>query len=153
MLTVRRHPVLLAWHGFVLIVGIYLLLWLRHHLPAVGLIRALLVLSVVALVARVLWQVTRWYADRFAVTSARVLLVTGLLNRQVSMLPLRKLTDMSYRRSPLGWLLGYGEFVMESAGEAQALRRIRFLPHPDVLYLQLSELLFADDGVFAPERY
>ena len=69
------------------------------------------------------------------------------------MLPLRKLTDMSYRRSSLGMLFGYGEFVIESAGEAQGLKRVRFLPHPDALYLQLSSLLFQAEGVLTVDEF
>ena len=129
------------------------LLWLRAHLPDIGLLPGLLGLAIVVLVGRSLWKLARWQADRFVITSARVLTVAGLLNRRVSMLPLRKLTDMSYRRSSLGMLLGYGEFVIESAGEAQGLRRVQFLPHPDTLYLQLSELLFTAEGVLAVEEY
>jgi hypothetical protein len=58
------------------------------------------------------------------------------------MMPLIKVTDMSYSRPPAGRLLGYGEIVIESAGQDQALRRIRHLPDPDVLYLEICELLF-----------
>ena len=150
---VRRHPIVLAWYGFVFLVTLIVLLWLRQQLHTVGALRALIGLGIVVLFARTAWQVARWNVERFAVTTARAMLVTGLINRQVSMVPLRKLTDMSLRRSALGMLLDYGEFVIESAGEAQAMRRIRFLPHPDVLYLQLSELLFAAEGVFAPGQW
>lgn len=150
---VRRHPILLARDVLELVVGLYVLVWLRRHLPGVVGVRVLLGLAILLLVGRTTWHAARWTADRFVVTSSRVLLVTGLMNRRVSMLPLRKLTDMSYRRSSLGWMLGYGEFVMESAGESQALHRVRFLPHPDTLYLQLSELLFATGGVLAVEEY
>lgn len=129
------------------------LLWLRAHLPDVGLLPGLLGLAILALIARSTWKFARWHVDRFVITSARVLTVAGLLNRRISMLPLRKLTDMSYHRSSLGMLFGYGEFVIESAGEAQGLRRVQFLPHPDALYLQLSELLFAAEGVLAVEEY
>jgi uncharacterized membrane protein YdbT with pleckstrin-like domain len=151
--TVRRHSVVLAGYALVLVVGLYVLVWLGSHLPDVGAFQVLVALGICALVARTAWKVARWHVDRFALTTARVLLVTGLVSRQVSMLPLRKLTDMSYRRSPFGLLLNYGEFVMESAGEAQALRRVRFLPRPEVLYLQLSELLVATEGALTPDRY
>jgi len=110
-------------------------------------------LALCVLFGRTAWKVARWNADRFAVTTARAMLVTGLLNRQVSMVPLRKLTDMSLRRSPLGMLLDYGEFVIESAGESQAMHSIRFLPRPDVLYVQLSELLFAADGALTASEW
>ena len=150
---VRRHPIVLLRHAVELMVGMYVLIWLRGHLPAIGAVRSLLGLAIVLLCGRTIWKVARWNVDRFIVTDARVLLVSGLANRRVSMLPLRKLTDMSYRRTSLGWMLGYGEFVMESAGEAQALHRVRFLPHPDRLYLQLSELLFPADAAFAAYDY
>ncbi len=136
-----------------LVLGLMVLLWLRAHLGHVGLVQGLIGLAIVALVARSAWKVARWRVDRFVITSARVLTVAGLLNRQVSMLPLRKLTDMSYQRSSLGMLLGYGEFVIESTGEAQGLRRVRFLPRPDTLYLQLSALLFQAEGVLSVEEY
>jgi uncharacterized membrane protein YdbT with pleckstrin-like domain len=151
--VVRRHPVLLARLGLELIAGLVVLSWLHHHLAAVDVLRGLLGLAIVVLFARTMWGIVTWSVERFVVTDSRILLVTGLVNRQVAMLPLRKVTDMSYRRSSLGWLLGYGEFVMESAGETQALRRIRFLPRPDALYLQLSELLFATGGALAVEEY
>ena len=130
-----------------------MLLWLREHLSHVGFLRTLIGLAIFALIGRALWKVARWRVDQFIITSARVLTVAGLANRQVSMLPLRKLTDMSYQRSSLGMLLGYGEFVIESAGEAQGLRRVQYLPRPDELYLQLSELLFAVGRVLTVEEY
>ena len=130
-----------------------MLVWLGDHLSHVGLLPTLIGLAIAALIGRSAWKVARWRVDQFIITSARVLTVEGLVNRQVSMLPLRKLTDMSYQRSSLGMLLGYGEFIIESAGEAQGLRRVQYLPRPDELYLQLSELLFRVERVLTVEEY
>jgi hypothetical protein len=149
----RRHPMALARTALELCGGLTVLIWLDSKMPPVGFVPGLIGLAILALFGRSLWKLARWHVDRFVITNTRVLMVAGLVNRQVSMLPLRKLTDMSYRRSSLGMLLGYGEFVMESAGEAQGLRRVRFLPHPDELYLQLSELLFVAEGVLATEEH
>ena len=120
-----------------------MLLTLRSKLPPAALVRELIGAAILALLLRTGWKVAEWNTERFVVTDARILLVGGLVSRRVAMLPLRKVTDMSYRRSPLGRMLGYGEFVMESAGERQSLQRVSYLPNPDTLYLQLSELLFA----------
>jgi len=133
--------------------GLLVLLWLRSQLGRVGLVQGLIGLAILVLIGRAAWKTARWRVDRFVITSARVLTVSGIVNRQVAMLPLRKLTDMSYRRSSLGMLLGYGEFVIESAGESQGLRRVKFLPRPDALYLELSALLFQAEGVLAAEEY
>jgi uncharacterized membrane protein YdbT with pleckstrin-like domain len=89
-----------------------------------------------------LQRVAAWQATYFTVTDRRLILVSGLVVRKVAMMPLAKVTDMSFRRSALGRLLGYGEFIVESAGEEQALRSISFLPYPEQLYLQVCDLLF-----------
>lgn len=66
-------------------------------------------------------------------------------------MPLAKVTDLTYERTIVGRLLGYGVFVIESAGQQQALSRIAYIPHPDQLYHEVSGLLFGsspstDDG-------
>src|SRR5215813_9276209 len=83
-----------------------------------------------------------WYVERFVVTDMRVIMTSGIITRKVAMMPLVKVTDMTYARSAMGQLLGYGEFIVESAGQDQALSRVPFLPRPDRLYIQVAELLF-----------
>ena len=39
-------------------------------------------------------------------------------------MPLAKVTDMSFQRFTMGRILGYGEFILESAGQGQALNRV-----------------------------
>ena len=93
-----------------------------------------------------IWKLARWYVDRFIVTDRRIMLVSGIVARRVAMMPMTKLTDMSYHRSTIGVLFGYGTFVLESAGQDQALSRIDYVPRPDELFSEISELLFGRDG-------
>ena len=99
-------------------------------------------LVALVLVTWFIWRLLEWNANVFIVTDQRVMLITGLATRRVAMLPLRRVQDMTYRRSPLGRVLGYGEFVVESAGETQGLRRVTYVPTPDAIYLEISEVLF-----------
>ena len=80
----------------------------------------------------------------FVITSQRLLLAQGFLIRRVDMMPLAKVTDMSFNRSARGQILGFGEFVVESAGQDQALRHIEYLPYPEQLYLEVCGLIFKD---------
>jgi uncharacterized membrane protein YdbT with pleckstrin-like domain len=89
-----------------------------------------------------LQRVAARQATYFTVTDNRMILVSGFVVRKVAMMPLARVTDMSFRRSALGRLLGYGEFIIESAGQEQALRAINFLPYPEQLYLQVCGLVF-----------
>jgi len=89
-----------------------------------------------------LQRVAAWQGTYFTVTDMRMIMVSGFAVRKVAMMPLAKVADMSFQRSALGRLLGYGEFIVESAGEEQALRTIDFLPYPEQLYLEVCGLIF-----------
>ncbi|HVQ96819.1 MAG TPA: PH domain-containing protein [Mycobacteriales bacterium] len=108
-------------------------------------IRMLAIYFTVFVVVRWAWIIGDWYVERFIVTDKRVLLVTGIVTRKVAIMPLVKVTDLTFNRSALGQMLGYGEFVVESAGQDQALSKISFIPKPEKLYIQVSELLFGGE--------
>jgi membrane protein YdbS with pleckstrin-like domain len=91
------------------------------------------------------WEIVNWWSDRFVVTDKRLMLVHGLFRRDVDMMPLGKVTDMRYERTILGRLLGFGSFVMESAGQDQALSRVKFVTGPDELYQRICALVFTPD--------
>jgi hypothetical protein len=78
------------------------------------------------------------------ITSQRMLFSQGLVTKKVNMMPLSKVTDMSFQRSTLGRILGHGEFILESAGQDQALRIVDRLPYPEQLYLEVCGLIFRD---------
>jgi hypothetical protein len=80
--------------------------------------------------------------DYFVITTERLLLTTGLLTRKVAMMPLSKVTDMSFQRSFGGRILGYGELIVESAGQNQALDHVPYIPYPEQLYLLVCGMLF-----------
>ena len=97
------------------------------------------------LVFRLLFKVWEWLEDYFVVTSKRMLLAQGVFSRRVDMLPLSKVTDMRFERSATGRVLGFGKFVVESAGQDQALREVDHLPYPEQLYLEVCGLIFTPD--------
>ena len=71
---------------------------------------------------------------------------TGIITHKVNMMPLTKVTDMRFQRSALGRILGYGKFIVESAGQDQALHTVDHLPYPEQLYLEVCGLIFKDKG-------
>lgn len=95
-----------------------------------------------------------WNYQWFVATDKRLVLTYGFIVHKVAMMPLMKVTDMSYTRTPLGQVLGYGRFVMESAGQDQALSRVDYVPDPDSTYRKLTDTIFfpAQAAKAAPER-
>jgi hypothetical protein len=80
------------------------------------------------------------------------MLVHGRLTRKVDIMPMTKVTDMRDDRSVIGMIFGYGVFILESAGQDQALSRINFIPEPDLHYQQISAVIFAPTQQQPPSR-
>jgi len=150
VITVRKHPAVLLRPIGVTLLGLVIAAVIsttvaRHNADVVGFVWIVWAVLLVWLAYKV-WV---WSQDYFIVTSRRMLLATGVLTRKVARMPLVKVTDMSFQRSSLGRLLGYGEFILESAGQDQALRVVDHLPYPEQLYLEVCGLIFPgrkDDG-------
>jgi membrane protein YdbS with pleckstrin-like domain len=99
-------------------------------------------LGFLVLLVRLAWKVINWWVDYFVVTSQRLVLSTGLLTRRIAMMPLTKVTDMSFYRTFPGRLLGYGELRVESAGQVQGIERVPYIPYPEDLYLLVCGMIF-----------
>ncbi|HUL25335.1 MAG TPA: PH domain-containing protein [Streptosporangiaceae bacterium] len=151
VITVRMHPAVLLGPVVIALGGLVAAVVLQGSVlrEQAGLMAIIWILWGI-LFLRALWYAATWSVDYFVVTSQRMILTSGLLTRKVAMMPLNKVTDMSFQRSFGGRLFGYGEFIIESAGQDQALRNIPFIPYPEQLYLEVCNLLFpgasADDS-------
>jgi uncharacterized membrane protein YdbT with pleckstrin-like domain len=143
VITVHQHPAVLIRPIFEVLVGLAIAGWLSNEVHNGT---ALLVIWVLwgLLFLRLAVKVFEWTETYFVVTSQRFLLATGLVVKKVNMMPLTKVTDMSFQRSTMGRILGYGEFILESAGQDQALNKVDHLPYPEQLYLEVCGLIFKD---------
>jgi uncharacterized membrane protein YdbT with pleckstrin-like domain len=143
--TVRRHPAVLIVPTAQAVIGLLAAFALTATLLRGRGVLIWIVWGLWGLVMlRLVWKILNWAVDYFIITSKRILLTSGLFTRTVAMMPLTKVTDMSFRRSFAGRLLGYGEFVVESAGQDQSLRTIDHIPYPEELYQRVCERIFPE---------
>jgi len=146
----RRHWASMAKTGALssvaLVIGFLLLVYAADSQAAAG-VAVAIILGALGWFGWMWWE---WHSEEFVITDRRVLLIRGILTRRVAVMPLSKVTDLTYERSLPGRILGYGVFVMESAGQKQGLSRVDYLPTPDKLYHDVSGLLF---GVNSPRGY
>lgn len=132
------EPILTVVIGFVL----FTMLSRRVESDNQGATRNMLFLLWLALVLRLAYKLVEWYFQVFLSTDKRLILVLGVLNRRVNMMPLGKVTDMRYDQSIPGRVVGYGKFVLESAGQDQALSVVNWVPNPDAIYRKINATLF-----------
>jgi membrane protein YdbS with pleckstrin-like domain len=147
----KRHWIhlstpLLVGAGATLALGYLAGFLTRQNISGLVTVAVLIWLAVIGWVA---WKVFDWYFDRFILTNKRVMVVNGIVTRRVAMMPLLRVTDMKYEQSALGRMLSYGTFVLESAGQDQALREVKHLPNPNELYLRVVEEMYEPQAVEA----
>ena len=145
VIRVRRHWASLVWELFEAVGLLAGLVMVSYLLPA-GSWLPVNVLWYAGLIVllRFTYQVLDWYVERIVVTDKRFLITTGVFDINVAMMPITKVTDLTFRRTLLGRMLGYGTLIVESAGQIQALSRIEYVPNPDRVEEAISGLVFGD---------
>ncbi|MGH3095436.1 MAG: PH domain-containing protein [Streptosporangiales bacterium] len=144
VISVRQHPVVLAKVFFITLAIVIIELIISSHAPSDSQVQVLIWLPGLFAIGWFIVRLVQWWVDWFAVTERRFILTTGIITRKVAMMPLTRVTDMSFQRSPMGRVLGYGEFVLESAGQEQALRSVPYLPYPEQMYRRVCLWIFPD---------
>ena len=146
----RMHPMALWEPVTTAVLVLFAGGWLFSRLPASAAkahLPDILFWAMLIAVVRGLWHWYEWaFRDRLVVTNKRIMLIHGFWDRDVPMMSLAKVTDLIYRRSIPARVFGYGMFVLESAGQDQALRTINYVPAPELTYRELvSEVFKVDD--------
>jgi uncharacterized membrane protein YdbT with pleckstrin-like domain len=146
VISVHEHPAVLIGPIALVLLGLAIAGFLSNTVTH-GNSTAILIIwgAWVLLLLWFLFKIWDWSVNYFVVTSHRLILAKGFVVRKIGMLPLTKVTDMSFQRTTIGRILGYGEFIVESAGQDQALRNVKFIPYPEQLYLEVCGLIFKDE--------
>ena len=150
VISTRRHWAVLARPAARAVPALLVGIWVLQLDPTnrvsstVGLVVALGALGYRAL------YVAEWWVRHLLVTRRRVLLTSGVIIRKVAVMPLRRITDLTYQETLVGQLLGYGTFRFESAGQQQGLDVITYIPDADATYRELSQLMFPSDQARGP---
>ena len=148
VIRVRRHWAMLI-RPLLETVGVVLVAFLLSLLvsgagDALWLVQSLLWYAAVFAVLRFAWKVLEWWVEVVIVTDKRFMITSGIIETKNSMMPITKVTDMSFMRPIMGQILGYGTLRVESAGQKQDLERVEYLPRPEEVFQAISELIFGD---------
>ena len=150
VIRVRRHWISLT-RVVLETVGILILIFaLSYAISGAGqelwLVQTIFWYGALIAVARLTYHVLEWWVERVVVTDKRFMITSGILETKISLMPITKVTDMSYTRPLIGRFLGYGTLRVESAGQKQDLEKIDHLPRPETVYDAISELIFGEKG-------
>lgn len=145
VIRVRRHWAVLAWDTFEAVALLAICVMVSYLLPpSLYVVQNVLWYAALLVVLIFAFKVIEWWVERLVVTDKRFVLTSGVFTTKVAMMPISKVTDLTYERTAWGRMFGYGTVVVESAGQIQALNRIDFLPKPEDFYDTISELVFGD---------
>lgn len=144
ILRVRGHWALLVKDILESALAMALLMAVDSYLPSSQVIDTLTWYAGLVVTLRLTILVLDWWIERIVITDKRVMMSTGIITHRVAMMPLRKVTDLTFQQTVIGRTLGYGTMVVESAGQIQGLNRIEYMPQPDEIYEALTEMIFGE---------
>lgn len=140
----RRHWVVIVNEVVQATVLMVILMIAAALLPEGPVLSNLLWYGGLLVLIKACYKVSEWWVEKVVITDKRVMLTQGVFTQKVGMMPLGKVTDLTFERTLNGRMLGYGTMIIESAGQIQALNRIDFLPDPEEVYEAISELVFGE---------
>jgi len=144
MQPLRQHPIVLLRPTAIVFAG---LAFIYVVSSVVNLGSQLLGVLGFLWIILLLWGIIQWiehYVDYIVVTQKRVVRISGIIPG-VAMLPITRVTDFKYERGIVGALLGYGTFILESAGQVQALRELEYVREPNKVYEVITAAIYASE--------
>jgi uncharacterized membrane protein YdbT with pleckstrin-like domain len=145
VIRIRRHWAVLIWDIFETVALLAICVLVSYILPpSLYIGQNVLWYAALLVILHFAYVIMEWWVERLVVTDKRFVMTTGVFTTKVAMMPISKVTDLTYERTANGRMMGYGTMVVESAGQIQALNRIDYLPRPEEFYDSISELVFGD---------
>jgi uncharacterized membrane protein YdbT with pleckstrin-like domain len=145
VIRLRRHWAILLWDTFETAALMAITVMVSYLLPpSMWLVQNILWYVALIVLLRFVWVIMEWWVETIVVTDKRFVMTRGIFTTKVLMMPISKVTDLTYERPFIGRILGYGTIVVESAGQIQALNNIEYLPKPEEFYDSISALVFGD---------
>jgi hypothetical protein len=143
VVDVRQHWFVIARPVAFTLIALFFVMWVDARIRVdAGMVARVLWFAWFILLGWMGFQIAQWRHDRFIATDKRLLMYYGLITQKIAMMPFIKVTDMSYKRTVSGRIFGYGKFILESAGQDQALRTVDWVPHPDTTYRIICAEIF-----------
>src|SRR3982751_3535533 len=98
VIRIRRHWAYLAWDSFEAIALIMVCVLVSYVLPPnMWVFQNILWYVALAVILRFIYKVIEWWVERLVVTDKRFVMTTGVLTTKVLMMPISKVTDLTYQ--------------------------------------------------------
>lgn len=146
VISVRRHPGIYAGHAAFLACACAAASVLTAVTGSGALVLAAAWGACCVICLSLIMRAAAWRDTYFVVTDTRLIFITGLVTRKVTTVPLRDIGDLQLWRPGLGRLIGYGKFVAQSKRPGHRMPKMKYMPYPEQLFLEVSGLLLPDGG-------
>lgn len=153
VMHLRTHAKRLVVPALVLIltgggVGVSMALLPPQTQPIAGIVLA--ALTVLVVIIWVLVPFLRWRTTTYTVTNRRIITRRGVLNKVGHDLPLMRINDISYQRSPADRILGCGTLVIQTAADTPPVV-LPDVPGVEQVHVVITDLLFGDHPAIGEE--
>lgn len=114
----------------VLAAGAVLFVWFGTTSRPTWLLPTVSLLAAVFVAGLAVPPAVRWFATLYVLTTERIIVRTGIVARSGTEIPLESINNVLFTQGVIERMLGYGDVLIESAGES-GQSRIRDVRHPE----------------------
>lgn len=155
VIAVRRHPVVLLPAAVAFLGGLAAAIalngWAYESGAANPVVVHVLWLAWLAAALWAAWKWLDWHYTWFVATSSRLMFITGVVSRQVTPLPLKRLSDLRMHQAIGGRRFGWGTLICESFATDHALHHVTYLPYVQTLFNEIWLLRIPAEGQRGPK--
>lgn len=148
MMILFEEPILIdgpaeiafLYHHLWLIVGAVFVLLLAFAIDIVW-ITLLAVAICVGIAMIVLVTALRFHYTKYVITTDRIMRTEGVISRQTNAIPYSKVTDLTFRQSPMDRVMSIARVRIDSANEASPFRELTDLTNHSLFMYTLSTMV------------
>jgi hypothetical protein len=145
VITIRRHPGQVAGHAGLLAsacVAASVLTAVTDSAPLLlGAAWGACAIILLYFIARGI----EWLYSYLVVTDVRLIVIRGPFVRRVITVPAREVHELTFHRSLLGRIIGYGTFTLRPVRQGYRMPDMNYIPYPVLLYREVAGLLSSDE--------
>lgn len=104
----------------------------------------LLAIAVLVAIPFVLVPILRWRTTHYVITTHRVMVRKGILNKMGKDITLSKITDVSFKQTVMDRIINAGSLNIESAGDSPD-EMLRYIPNSNHVQQLINRLIDQDD--------
>jgi hypothetical protein len=151
-LFLRKHPGIMLRPAGLLLADLAMIgISAEGIMPQMGLFLGVTCSAIVPLLYYWSATIRAWRKSYIVVTNKRLIIIRWQRREGIASVPLAQVNDMASMRTLPAQLAGYGSLIIRMRDNSHTIRKIKHIPYPEQVYLEIMGIILPDDSIAVHE--